>query len=51
MIFITLAFYGEFDITDLMIGQILAKVTLSFVLVPFLITGGVALAKWLDSKD
>lgn len=51
VIFITLAFYGEFDITDLMIGQVIAKVTLSFVLVPFLITGGVALAKWLDSKD
>ena len=50
VIFITLAFYGEFDITDLLIGQVIAKVTLSFVLVPFLITGGVALAKWLDSK-
>ena len=51
VIFITLAFYGEFDITNLLIGQVIAKVTLSFVLVPFLITGGVALAKWLDSKD
>ena len=50
VIFITLAFYGEFDITNLMIGQILAKVLLSFVLVPFLITGGVAIAKRLDSK-
>jgi uncharacterized integral membrane protein (TIGR00697 family) len=50
VIFITLAFYGEFDITNLMIGQIVAKVALSIVLVPFLITGGVALAKWLDSK-
>lgn len=51
VIFITLAFYGEFDITNLLIGQVLAKVTLSFALVPFLITGGVALARWLDSKD
>ena len=50
IIFITLAFYGEFDITNLLIGQVIAKVTLSFVLVPFLITGGVALARWLDSK-
>ena len=50
VIFITLAFYGEFDITNLMIGQILAKVALSIVLVPFLITGGVAAAKWLDSR-
>ena len=51
IIFITLAFYGEFDITDLLIGQVLAKVTLSFVLVPFLITGGVKLARWLDARD
>lgn len=50
VIFITLAFYGEFDITNLMIGQVLAKVVLSVALVPFLITGGVAFARWLDSK-
>lgn len=49
VIFVTLAFYGEFDITDLLIGQVIAKVTLSFVLVPFLITFGVRLAKRLDS--
>ncbi|MCB2085001.1 MAG: queuosine precursor transporter [Sphingomonadaceae bacterium] len=48
VIFITLAFYGVFDITDLLIGQVLAKVALSFVLVPFLITGAVAFARWLD---
>ena len=50
VIFVTLAFYGQFDITDLLIGQVLAKVTLSFVLVPFLITGGVKLARWLDAR-
>jgi hypothetical protein len=50
VIFITLAFYGEFDITDLMIGQVLAKVFLSVVLVPFLITFGVQAARWLDAK-
>ncbi|QZD86623.1 queuosine precursor transporter [Qipengyuania psychrotolerans] len=50
VIFVTLAFYGEFDITPLLIGQVIAKVTLSIVLVPFLITGGVALARWLDKK-
>ena len=50
VIFITLAFYGEFDITNLMIGQVLAKVALSLVLVPFLITGGVNAARWLDRK-
>ncbi|MEW4448892.1 queuosine precursor transporter [Qipengyuania sp. JC766] len=51
IIFVTLAFYGEFDITNLLIGQVLAKVTLSFVLVPFLIGGGVAFAKWLDGRQ
>lgn len=50
VIFITLAFYGEFDITDLLIGQVLAKVFLSLVLVPFLITFGVRAAHWLDAK-
>ena len=50
VIFITLAFYGLFPITNLLIGQVLAKVALSIVLVPFLITGGVKLAKWLDNK-
>jgi uncharacterized integral membrane protein (TIGR00697 family) len=49
VIFITLAFYGEFPITELLIGQVLAKVVLSLVLVPVLITGGVALARRLDA--
>ncbi len=51
VIFVTLAFYGEFDITPLLIGQVIAKVTLSIVLVPFLITGGVALARRLDKRS
>lgn len=50
VIFITLAFYGEFEIKDLLIGQMLAKIVLSIVLVPFLITGFVKFAKWLDSR-
>ena len=50
VIFVTLAFYGQFDITPLLIGQVLAKVALSIVLVPFLITGGVAFARWLDRR-
>lgn len=50
VIFITLAFYGEFDIKNLMIGQVIAKVTLSIVLVPFLITLGVMVARKLDSS-
>lgn len=48
LIFITLAFYGLFPITNLLIGQVLAKVTLSIVLVPFLITLGVKAAQRLD---
>jgi len=51
IIFVTLAFYGEFDITNLLIGQVLAKVTLSIVLVPFLITFGVRAAQWLDTRE
>ena len=51
IIFITLAFYGEFDITDLLLGQMLAKVVLSFVLVPFLIMGFVQFARWLDRES
>ncbi|NQX93454.1 MAG: queuosine precursor transporter [Erythrobacter sp.] len=50
VIFVTLAFYGQFDITNLLIGQVLAKVTLSIVLVPFLITFGVQFARWLDAR-
>lgn len=51
VIFITLAFYGLFPIMNLMIGQVIAKVTLSIVLVPFLITFGVKAAKWLDQRQ
>ncbi len=48
LIFITLAFYGEFPIGDLLLGQMLAKVALSIVLVPPLIALGVALARRLE---
>lgn len=50
VIFITLAFYGEIPIGNLLLGQVIAKVVLSLVLVPFLITGGVALARKLDGE-
>ncbi|MGX7951549.1 queuosine precursor transporter [Tsuneonella sp. HG249] len=50
VIFITLAFYGEFDIRNLLIGQVLAKVALSVVLVPPLIALGVSIARRLDAK-
>lgn len=48
VIFITLAFYGVFPIMNPMLGQIIAKVVLSIVLVPFLITIGIAFAQRLD---
>lgn len=50
VIFVTLAFYGQFDITGLLIGQVIAKVVLSIVLVPFLITFGVKAAQALDRR-
>lgn len=50
VIFITLAFYGLFPIMNLLIGQVVAKVVLSIVLVPFLITFGVKAARWLDAR-
>ena len=45
LIFITLAFYGQFPIGSLLVGQILAKVVLSIVLVPPLIALLVRLAR------
>jgi queuosine precursor transporter len=50
VIFVTLAFYGEFDITGLLIGQVIAKVTLSLVLVPVLITLAVRVMGRLDAR-
>ncbi len=48
VIFVSLAFYGEFPITNLVIGQALAKVVLSIVLVPFLIQFAVSWGRSLD---
>jgi uncharacterized integral membrane protein (TIGR00697 family) len=48
VLFITISFYGERPILGLMEGQMLTKVVLSIVLVPFLITGFVALGRRLD---
>ena len=49
LLFITIAFYGEFPIRDLLMGQMLAKVVLSAVLVPPFIYLFVALGRRLDS--
>ena len=48
LLFVTIAFYGVFPITELLVGQMLAKVTLSIVLVPPLIYAFVALGRRLD---
>ncbi|MCF2514426.1 queuosine precursor transporter [Sphingomonas sp. G124] len=51
LIFITVAFYGVFPIAELLLGQMLAKVVLSMVLVPPLIYAFVALGRRLDSPN
>jgi queuosine precursor transporter len=48
LIFITISFYGVRPIGDLILGQAAAKVTLSIVLVPLLITLLVTLGRRLD---
>ncbi|WP_417612291.1 queuosine precursor transporter [Parasphingorhabdus sp.] len=50
VIFITVAFYGERPIGQLLLGQGSAKVVLSFLLVPFLIVFFVKLGRWLDRE-
>ena len=48
-LFVTIAFYGEFPITDLLLGQMLAKVVLSALLVPLLVAGFVAWGRRIDA--
>ena len=49
-LFVTIAFYGEFPITDLLLGQMLAKVVLSALLVPLLVAGFVAWGRKVDAR-
>jgi uncharacterized integral membrane protein (TIGR00697 family) len=49
LIFITIAFYGVFPIGELILGQMIAKVVLSAVLVPPLVYAFVALGRSLDA--
>jgi queuosine precursor transporter len=51
LIFITVAFYGVFPIGELVLGQMIAKVTLSAVLVPPLVYAFVALGRSLDRRS
>jgi uncharacterized integral membrane protein (TIGR00697 family) len=51
LIFITISFYGVFPIANLLLGQMLAKVVLSAVLVPWLIYVFVAIGRRLDAAN
>jgi uncharacterized integral membrane protein (TIGR00697 family) len=51
LLFVSIAFYGIFPIANLMGGQMLAKVVLSLTLIPFVITGLVALGRKLDRGE
>ena len=50
LLFITIAFYGVFPIANLLMGQMIAKVVLSAVLVPPLIYLFVGLGRRLDAR-
>ena len=51
LIFITIAFYGVFPIGELLLGQMLAKVVLSAVLVPPLIYLFVGIGRRMDTRS
>ncbi len=51
LIFITVAFYGVRPIADLIVGQAIAKVLLSIVLVPLLIMLLVGIGRRLDARS
>ncbi len=48
LLFVTIAFYGEFPIGPLLAGQMVAKILLSALIVPPLIYLFVAIGRWLD---
>ncbi len=50
LLFITIAFYGVFPIGNLLLGQMIAKVVLSAVMVPPLTYLFVGLARRLDAQ-
>ena len=50
LIFITIAFYGVFPIAELLMGQMIAKVVLSALLVPPAVYLFVALGRHLDNR-
>lgn len=50
LIFITIAFFGVFPIGELMIGQLIAKLSLSVLLVPPLVQAFVSLGRYVDAR-
>jgi queuosine precursor transporter len=51
LLFVSIAFYGVFPIAELMLGQMLAKVVLSLLLVPVVIQAMIALGRRLDAGE
>jgi uncharacterized integral membrane protein (TIGR00697 family) len=51
LLFITIAFYDVFPIGELLVGQMIAKVVLSAVMVPPLIYVFIGIGRWLDSRS
>ena len=49
LIFVTVAFYGVFPIGQLLVGQMVAKIVLSALLVPAMVYAFVALGRKLDA--
>jgi uncharacterized integral membrane protein (TIGR00697 family) len=49
LLFVTISFYGVFPIGSLIVGQMIAKVTLSLIVVPLLATLFVAFGRRLDA--
>lgn len=49
-IFIPVSFLGEFPITNLLVGQIIAKVILVMVFIPLVIVLLVRFGRWLDER-
>jgi hypothetical protein len=50
LLFISISFYGVFPITDLLLGQMLAKIVLSIILVPPLVQLFVSYGRRLDAR-
>ena len=48
LLFVSIAFYGVFPIGELLLGQMLAKIVLSAIMVPPLIYLLVGFGRWLD---